>query len=124
MSFSLPGRWVWDFWTSHDGASYHLFFLQADRALGDPDLRHWHASIGHAVSADLTNWQYLGACLYPSAAPAWDDGTTWTGSVLRHGDRWHLFYTGVNYTHNFRRRDGEPRSTVMHASCASPWKQG
>jgi hypothetical protein len=44
-------------------------------------------------------------------------------ALVEHGNRWHLFYTGVNYTHNFRRSDGPPRSTVMHASCASPWKQ-
>lgn len=41
--------------------------------------------------------------------------------VVEHAGRWHLFYTGVNYTHNFRRSEGEPRSSVMYASCVRPW---
>lgn len=97
----LEDRWVWDFWHVADGATHHLFYLQADRALGDPDLRHWNASIGHAVSSDLTDWTVVDDALRPAPAPAWDDYTTWTGSVVRAGDRWHLFYTGTT-----RREDG------------------
>jgi beta-fructofuranosidase len=95
MSLELPNVWAWDFWVAQDGADYHLFFLQADRALGDPERRHWHASIGHAVSRDLTHWDYDGACFYPAAPPAWDDGTTWTGSIIRHDGLWYFFYTGT-----------------------------
>ena len=42
------------------------------------------------------NWIYHGTCFVPAAAPAWDDYTTWTGSVLKgpNGD-WHYFYTGT-----------------------------
>jgi beta-fructofuranosidase len=93
----LTDRWVWDFWHVADGATHHLFFLQAERALGDPDLRHWHASIGHAVSTDLTDWTVVDDTLAPAPAPAWDDFTTWTGSVVRAGDAWHLFYTGTSH---------------------------
>ena len=32
--------WIWDSWIADDGERYHLFFLKAPRALGDPDLRH------------------------------------------------------------------------------------
>ena len=110
MTFALADSWVWDFWVARDGPTYHLFFLQADRALEDPELRHWHASIGHATSTDLTNWHYLGRALYPSAAPAWDDGTTWTGSVLKDGSLWHLFYTGT------RRSDDRKKQRIGHAT--------
>jgi beta-fructofuranosidase len=49
----LPNRWIWDFWLARDGKDYHAFYLQAPRSLGDPALRHFNASIGHAVSQDL-----------------------------------------------------------------------
>jgi len=81
MAFQLPDSWVWDFWVVDDGEQYHLFFLYASRALGDPELRHHRASIGHAVSADLRSWHRVADALVPSDPPAFDDLATWTGSV-------------------------------------------
>lgn len=43
-------------------------------------------------------------------------------NLVEHAGAWHLFYTGVNYTHNYRRSHGQPRSTVMYASCPRPWR--
>lgn len=96
MVIALPDKWIWDSWYVHDGALWHGFFLQADKSLGDPDLRHWNVTQGHAVSDDLKNWTHMGTCFRPAVGPAWDDYTTWTGSVLRGPDGpWHLFYTGT-----------------------------
>lgn len=105
MGLRLPDRWIWDFWLATDpprpgqppqpGDSYHLFFLQAPRSLHDPDLRHWHVSIGHAVSTDLRHWRLLPDALAPGRPGAWDDYTVWTGSVLHHQGRWWMFYTGT-----------------------------
>jgi len=93
---ALKDRWIWDFWLARDGARWHVFFLQAPKSIGDPELRHWNVSIGHATSDDLTNWSYRGMCFQPAEGPAWDDYTTWTGSVVRDDDGlWHLFYTGT-----------------------------
>jgi hypothetical protein len=93
--FALPDSWVWDFWFADDGERYHLFFLYASKALRDPDARHYRASIGHAISADLTNWTRIEDALVRADAPAFDDLATWTGSVVRHPDgTWFLFYTG------------------------------
>ena len=75
----LPDSWTWDFWLADTGAEYHLFFLRASRALLDPDRRHYRASVGHAVSTDLVNWDLLPDALVPSDSPAWDDLATWTG---------------------------------------------
>jgi beta-fructofuranosidase len=91
----LPDRWLWDFWLARDGRNYHLFYLQAPRWLGDPERRHGHASIGHAVSTDLHNWQCLPDALAPGLTGSWDDCATWTGSVIRHDGLWYLFYTGT-----------------------------
>ncbi len=98
MVLSLPDKWVWDSWYVQDGELWHCFFLQADKAIKDPELRHWNVSYGHATSRDLVNWDHLGTCFKPSVGPAWDDYTTWTGSVVCGDDaQWHLFYTGTSH---------------------------
>jgi len=95
MVLSLENQWVWDSWYAHDGARWHAWFLKADKSLGNPELRHFNVSQGHAVSDDLKNWHHLGTSLAPAPEPAWDDMVTWTGSVLRDEQGlWHLFYTG------------------------------
>jgi beta-fructofuranosidase len=91
----LTDSWVWDFWLADDGQRYHLFYLFASRALEDEHRRHGQAAIGHAVSDDLWSWVQVGDVVAASAAPAFDDVATWTGSVVRGRDRWWLFYTGV-----------------------------
>lgn len=93
----LPSSWTWDFWLAKDQETYHLFFLKASRALHDPDLRHWRATIGHAVSDDLRSWTEVADALVPTDAPATDDLATWTGSVIRDdAGCWWMFYTGVD----------------------------
>ena len=97
MTLRLNEKWVWDFWFARDGSDYHIFYLQAPKSLGNPDLRHTHASIGHAVSKDLQNWDVLPDALTPSnRTDAWDNYATWTGSILRHNGCWFMFYTGIN----------------------------
>ena len=59
MALKYSDRWVWDFWLLEDKDDYHIFYLQAPRALIDERLRHFNATIGHAVSKDLTNWRKL-----------------------------------------------------------------
>ena len=94
--FNLPEAWVWDFWLADDGERYHLFFLYASRALKNPDARHYRASVGHAVSTDLTDWTRVTDALVRSDAPAADDLATWTGSTIQGPDgTWHTFYTGA-----------------------------
>jgi beta-fructofuranosidase len=98
MALRLPDKWLWDFWLAQDGPDYHVFYLQAPRSLEKPELRHWNVSIGHAVSQDLRDWQVLPDALHPSPASteAWDNYTTWTGSIIRHEGLWVLLYTGGN----------------------------
>ncbi|MEM8849133.1 MAG: levansucrase [Pseudomonadota bacterium] len=96
MTLSLPDHWIWDTWYARDGATWHCYFLKAPKSLGDPELRHFNVEQGHATSKDLITWAHHGTCLKPSDGPAWDDYTTWTGSVVRGpDDRWHYFYTGA-----------------------------
>ena len=99
--FHLADFWVWDFWIADDGDEYHLFFLKAPRALLDPDQRHWHATIGHATSKNLTSWIEHADAVHPGAPPAFDDLATWTGSVVREDSGlWRMFYTAVSQSEN------------------------
>jgi beta-fructofuranosidase len=96
MTLRLPDKWVWDFWLVRDDTDYHAFYLQAPRSLGNPDLRHLNASIGHAVSRDLRHWRVLPDALSAGPPGAWDDCAVWTGCVVSAEGRWHMFYTGVS----------------------------
>lgn len=92
----LPNHWVWDSWVITDGPNHHAFYLKAPRDLVDPGLRHARATIGHAVSTDLVEWEILPDALGPTRS-SWDDLATWTGSVVRDDDgTWWMFYTAIN----------------------------
>ena len=67
----LEDHWVWDFWVVDHGLDHHVFFLKAPRALGNPDLRHRNARIGHAVSTDLQRWELLPDALGPGERGSW-----------------------------------------------------
>lgn len=116
MTLTLKNQWIWDFWFAQDGDDWHVYFLQADKSLGDAELRHRNVSIGHAVSQDLTNWTHLGTCFEPSKQQAFDNWTTWTGSVIKgEGGLWHLFYTGTNQQDGgMKQRIGHATSTDLH----------
>lgn len=111
----LDDHYLWDSWIADDGESFHLYVLQAPRSVGGPEHRHLHAQVGHAVSTDLINWDYRGICLGPAEA-GFDDLAIWTGSVVREGDRWRMFYTAVNTDglHVFDQRIGSAVSTDLH----------
>lgn len=99
MTLKLEDKWVWDLWLAPEkvDGNWHIFFLQAPRSLLDPDLRHANATVGHAISPDLINWQYVGDALVPSELGAWDDRAIWTGSIIKSDTGlWHMFYTGTN----------------------------
>jgi beta-fructofuranosidase len=101
MVIRLHDKLVWDFWLVEDGVDTHIFYLQAPRAIKEEGLRHWNVSIGHAVSQDLIRWKILPDALAPSTeAGAWDDYTTWTGSIIKHAGAWYMFYTGTNRAEN------------------------
>jgi beta-fructofuranosidase len=95
MGLRIDADYVWDSWVADDGERFHLFFLTAPRTSEGPSARHAQAVIGHAVSDDLVDWERLPDALHPSPT-GWDDLALWTGSVVRDGDRWWLFYTAIS----------------------------
>jgi beta-fructofuranosidase len=97
VTFSLADHWVWDFWIADDGETFHLFYLHAPMSLGDPELRHRNAVIGHATSVDLTGWVDHGRVIGPGRAGEADATASWTGSVVRDDRQWWMFYTGSRF---------------------------
>lgn len=98
MAFALDHSWIWDLWLADDGVRFHLYYLHAPRGLGDAELRHRNARIGHATSMNLTGWTDHGEVLGPGAAGSFDETATWTGSVVRGPDGlWRMFYTGSKF---------------------------
>jgi beta-fructofuranosidase len=125
MTFSLDDHWVWDFWIADDGELFHLYYLHAPTSLGDPNLRHRNAIIGHATSADLVTWSDLGPVIGPRRAGDADATAAWTGSVVKdHRDRWRMFYTGSRFLHADRNTNVESilsaSSTDLHQWTTSP----
>ena len=120
MVLALKDKWIWDFWLAKKDDDWHIYFLQADNTLPHPDDRHRNVTQGHAISKDLKNWTHLGTCFKPSETKAWDDWTTWTGSVLQGPDGdWHLFYTGTMHDlAGMHQRIGHATSSDMHS-----WKR-
>jgi len=96
----INDKWIWDFWLVQDGSYYHIFYLQAPKSLKLETRRHHNATIGHAVSKDLMNWQIMADPLKPGEGGDWDDLATWTGSVIKKDNLWFMFYTGVNKKEN------------------------
>lgn len=95
MTLRLADDWVWDAWYAVDAGLVHAFFLHAPRSLGNPDLRHGHARVGHAVSRDLRAWDLCPPPLPEPGPGAIDERATWTGSVIRDGDHWRMGFTGI-----------------------------
>jgi beta-fructofuranosidase len=117
MVHAIDGKWLWDSWYVQDGDTWHGYFLQAPKSLVDPHARHLNATQRHGVSKDLVSWTDLGTTFEPQRnGAAWDDSTTWTGSVVRGDDGlWHLFYTGTKLAEaSLYQRIGHATSTDLH----------
>lgn len=53
---TVEGKWIWDSWYCRDDQGlWHAFFLQADRSLGNPELRHWNVTWGLAQVLTCAN---------------------------------------------------------------------
>lgn len=93
---SRENEWVWDSWFVVDNDQLHAFYLMAPKSLGDPDLRHVNAKVGHSVSVDARHWTHLPDVFGPSEGDEFDNLAIWTGSIIKESGLWHFFFTGIN----------------------------
>ncbi len=68
----------------HDGI-YHLFHLIIPN----------HDYIAHAVSKDCISWKRVKNALFVGDPGEWDDDMLWTMHVIEHGDKFEMYYTGL-----------------------------
>lgn len=102
MVFIPKQHYLWDFWLvspqewEDASAPYHLYYLQAPRTLGDANLRHGVATVGHVISHDLRQWEPYGTALKVGKPGSWDDHAIWTGSVIVRDGLAYMFYTAIS----------------------------
>jgi len=83
-----PGPRLWDTWLFDDEGRFHLFHLvrQGLSSVGGCD------GVGHAVSEDLVYWKPRPIIQTLGAEGEWDSPRTHTGMVIRHENRYVMFY--------------------------------
>jgi beta-fructofuranosidase len=102
------GAWAADFIPLYDNGQYHLFYLldwrdKAKHGEGTP----WY-QIG---TTDFVSFTEYGEML-PRGTEQDQDLYVFTGSALKAGGQYHIFYTGHN---PHLRQQGRPEEAVMHA---------
>lgn len=96
--YTVKGKYYWDPWFIKNNDEYHCFYLQTKKTR-KPEQRHLQRiEIGHAVSKNLANWKQLETALKPGRKSEWDSYALWTGSTLKKGSKYYLFYTGRHHT--------------------------
>ncbi|MHA3770808.1 hypothetical protein ACXR0O_04650 [Verrucomicrobiota bacterium sgz303538] len=139
---------VIDRYTSEDGLHFENRQRVIQRDASDPvDQQFYYLSVTHTpkgrlgmlghyrcnaqtmdlewcFSMDGIHWQRLhrNAWIPRGEQSAPDCYGIYAGNQLvQRGDRWHLFYTGVNSSHNGKHAYGKARQVIMLASTSSLW---
>jgi hypothetical protein len=99
-AFELPHSWVWcGSATEGPDGRYHLFVARWPRELPFFD--------GYKVASEIIRaeadrpegpWRFAGVVLPDRGEGFWDGRMTHNPTVIRHRDRWFLFYIGARYS--------------------------
>ena len=100
--------WAGDFIPFYWDGEFHLFFLKDYR---DPQRCGEGTPWFHIATRDFLHFTDYGLTL-PRGDPSAQDLYVFTGSVIEHQGRFHIFYTGHN---PHLRQQGSPEQAVMHA---------
>ncbi|MGB3310606.1 MAG: beta-fructosidase [Nodosilinea sp.] len=97
-SMQHPSRHVWDFWYYFDAEAklFHLFYLNADRALVATGQHHFASRVGHATTADFSHIDWGDEDSFSILNPPvghWANTSIWSGDVVRVNNGYLMFYT-------------------------------
>lgn len=120
-----PSRHVWDFWYHFDPQAkfFHVFYLNADRALVASGQHHFAACVGHATTTDFVtiDWGDEGSFDVLKPPPGhWANTCIWSGDIIKAQNRYLMFYT----SRDRHQDDGMTQSIgVAHTSdlCSNQW---
>ena len=76
-------RKLWDSWLFEWDGIFHMFYIEIVGSNFD--------TIGHAVSEDLLHWTDSASIPFKGKSGEWNEGSTCTGMVVRHEDRFCMF---------------------------------
>ncbi|HSM84471.1 MAG TPA: beta-fructosidase [Nodosilinea sp.] len=109
-----PSRHVWDFWYHFDPQTrlFHLFYLNADRALVASQQHHYAACVGHATTADFVTIDWGDEESIDVLRPPvnhWANTCLWSGDVVAVKNGYLMAYT----SRDGRQGDGLTQSIGM-----------
>jgi sucrose-6-phosphate hydrolase SacC (GH32 family) len=78
---------------------YHLFYIRVSNTAPDDETQK---DFGHARSQNLYDWQILDPVL-PVRPDKWDNFMVWAPYIVKVGDTYNMFYTGVTNGGGFNR---------------------
>lgn len=110
-----PGRYVWDFWYTHDPYTdtFHVMFLNCESRHGGSPEQHLRAQVGYARTSDFVDFDWVDNSVLAARPDHWDNTSIWTGDVLPIAEGYLCFYTS---------RDGhQTDGTVQQIGAA--WSQ-
>ena len=110
----VPGGW------SPTGSwTFHLFYIRQNQLskAGCPEGGCIEKNLGHAVSNDLETWTVLDTAAISVRPGQWDSQHVWAPTVIRHGVRYYMFYTGVDDA-------GDQRIIIATSTDLVNWEQG
>lgn len=98
-----PSRHVWDFWYHFDCKAqlFHIFYLNADRALVHSDQHHFASTVGHATTPDFDSIDWGDEDSFNILKPSlghWANTSIWSGDVIKVKNGYLMFYTSRDRT--------------------------
>lgn len=98
-----PSRHVWDFWYHFDREAklFHIFYLNADRALVSSNKHHFSSAIGHATTLDFDSIDWGNEDSFNILKPSlghWANTSIWSGDVIEIKNGYLMFYTSRDGT--------------------------
>ncbi|MBW4462550.1 MAG: beta-fructosidase [Nodosilinea sp. WJT8-NPBG4] len=100
MPFSTqhPSRHVWDFWYRFDPEAkfFHVFYLNADRALVASEQHHYASCVGYATTTDFVSIDWGDESSFDVLKPPpnhWANTCIWSGDIIKAQDSYLIFFT-------------------------------